>query len=169
MNLKLTSFENANKSTQSSSTNDKQIEELKNKEKYQSTSNISMSSTQLRQKELKLKRWEEDICLKEKLVNEREKDHTKLRSYIAKLESKHHQNSLHIQTLQTRIEQLECQPTRKANDYQLSRYKNTDNNQRTAGNINLMNSIQDRVRDRPFNLKGGRGMVQKIFFGQHES
>ena len=113
-----------------------------------------MSSTQLRQKELKLKRWEEDLCLKEKLVNEHEKDHTKL-SYIAKLENKHHENSLHIQTLQTRIEQLECQPARKANDYQFSHYKNTDNNQRTAGNIHLMNSIQDRVRDRPFNLKGG--------------
>jgi hypothetical protein len=104
-----------------------------------------MSSTQLRQKELKLKRWEEDLCLKEKLVNEHEKDHTKLKSYIAKLENKNHENSLHIQTLQTRIEQLECQPTRKANDFQFSHYKNTDNNQRTAGNINLMNSIQDRV------------------------
>lgn len=79
------SFENANKGTQSSTTNDKQIEELKNKEKYQSTSNISMSSTQLRQKELKLKRWEEDLRLKEKLFNEHEKDHAKLRSYISKL------------------------------------------------------------------------------------
>jgi hypothetical protein len=35
------SFENANKGTQGNTTNDKQIEELKNKEKYQSTSNIS--------------------------------------------------------------------------------------------------------------------------------
>jgi len=43
-----------------------------------------MSSTQLRQKELKLKRWE-DLRLKEKLVNEHEKDHAKLRSYISKL------------------------------------------------------------------------------------
>ena len=34
------SLENANKGTQSSTTNDKQIEELKNKEKSQSTSNI---------------------------------------------------------------------------------------------------------------------------------
>ena len=104
-----------------------------------------MSSTQLRQKELKLKRWEEDLRLKEKLVNEREKDHTKLRSYIAKLENKIHENSLHIQTLQTRIEQLECQPARKANDYQLSHYKNTDNNQRTEGNINVMNSILKKI------------------------
>ena len=38
------SFENANKGTQSSTTNDKQIEELKTKEKSQSTSNISISS-----------------------------------------------------------------------------------------------------------------------------
>jgi hypothetical protein len=44
-----------------------------------------MSSTQLRQKELKLKRWEEDLRLKEKLFNEHEKDHAKLRSYISKL------------------------------------------------------------------------------------
>jgi hypothetical protein len=34
------SLENANKGTQSSTTNAKQIEELKNKEKSQSTSNI---------------------------------------------------------------------------------------------------------------------------------
>jgi len=139
------SLKNANKGTQSSTTNDKQIEELKNKEKSQSTSNITMSSTQLRQKELKLKRWEDDLRLKEKLVNEHEKDHAKLRSYIAKLENKNHENSLHIQTLQTRIEQIECQPARKANDHQFSHYKNTDINQKTAGNINLMNSIQDRV------------------------
>lgn len=140
------SLKNANKCTQSSNTNDKQIElELKNEKKSQSTSNISMSSTQLRQKELKLKRWEDDLRLKEKLVNEHEKDHTKLRSYIAKLENKNHENSLHIQTLQTRIEQLECQPARKANDHKFSQYKNTDGNQRTEGNINLLNNIQDRV------------------------
>lgn len=139
------SLKNANKCTQSSNTNDKQIEELKNEKKSQSTSNISMSSTQLRQKELKLKRWEDDLRLKEKLVNEHEKDYTKLRSYIANLENKNHENSLHIQTLQTRIEQLECQPARKANDHKFSQYKNTDGNQRTEGNINLLNNIQDRV------------------------
>ena len=38
------SLENVNKGTQSSTTNDKQIEELKTKEKSQSTSNISISS-----------------------------------------------------------------------------------------------------------------------------
>jgi chromosome segregation ATPase len=68
-------------------------------------------NTELRQKELHLKKWEEELKLKEKLINENDKDRTKLLSYVTKFENRNHELFLHIQTLQTRIEQVELHPT----------------------------------------------------------
>lgn len=53
--------------------------------KNQSNNNIPEITSQLRSKELKLKKWEQDLELKEKLLNENTKDRTKLMRYVTKL------------------------------------------------------------------------------------
>jgi hypothetical protein len=62
---------------------------IKNKDnKNQSNNNIPENTSQLRSKELKLKKWEQDLELKEKLLNENSKDCTKLMNYVSKLEKR---------------------------------------------------------------------------------
>lgn len=53
-------------------------------------------NTELRQKELHLKKWEEELKLKGKLINENDKDRTKLLSYVTKLENRNHMSYFYI-------------------------------------------------------------------------
>ena len=53
-------------------------------------------NTELRQKKLHLKKWEEELKLKEKLINENDKDRTKLLSYVTKLENRNHMSYFYI-------------------------------------------------------------------------
>jgi hypothetical protein len=66
--------------------------------KNQSNNNIPESTSQLRSKGVKLKKWEQDLELKEKLLNEISKDCTKLMSYVTKLENQNQELSMHIMT-----------------------------------------------------------------------
>jgi hypothetical protein len=68
------------------------------KGKNQSNNNIPESTSQLRSKELKLKKWEQDLELKDKLLNEISKDCTKLMSYVTKLENQNKELNMHIMT-----------------------------------------------------------------------
>jgi hypothetical protein len=44
---------------------------------------------------LKLKKWEQDLELKDKLLNENSKDCTKLVSYVTKLENQNQELNMH--------------------------------------------------------------------------
>ena len=71
---------------------------IQNKDKNQSNNNIPESTSQLRSKELKLKKWEQDLELKDKLLNEISKDCTKFMSYVTKLENQNQELNMHIMT-----------------------------------------------------------------------
>ena len=74
---------------------------IQNKDnKNQSNNNIPESTSQLRSKELKLKKWEQDLELKDKLLNENSKDCTKLVSYVTKLENQNQELNMHIMTFE---------------------------------------------------------------------
>jgi len=107
-------------------------------------------NTELRQKELHLKKWEEEIKLKEKLINENDKDRTKLLSYVTKLENRNHELFLHIQTLQTRIEQVELYPTHTNHQTheqktQQHDHKETNINSSPNSGSDIMKAMHDRV------------------------
>jgi chromosome segregation ATPase len=120
---------------------------IKNKDnKNQSNNNIPENTSQLRSKELKLKKWEQDLELKEKLLNENSKDCTKLMNYVTKLENQNQELNMHIMTLQRRIEQIEEKTTHKVqtNDPQHHDY-HTINKNLAPDNNSLLHSIQYRV------------------------
>ena len=71
---------------------------IQKKDKNQSNNNIPESTSQLRSKELKLKKWEQDLELKDKLLNEISKDCTKVMSYVTKLENQNQELNMHIMT-----------------------------------------------------------------------
>ena len=100
----------------------------------------------MRSKELKLKKWEQDLELKEKLLNENSKDRTKLMSCVTKLENQNQELNMHIMTLQKRIEQIEEKTTHKVqtNNPQHHDY-HTINQNLAPDNNSLLHSIQDRV------------------------
>ena len=100
----------------------------------------------MRSKELKLKKWEQDLELKEKLLNENSKDRTKLMSCVTKLENQNQELNMHIMTLQKRIEQIEEKTTHKVqtNNPQHNDY-HTINQNLAPDNNSLLHSIQDRV------------------------
>ena len=108
--------------------------------KNQSNNNIPESTSQLRSKELKLKKWEQDLELKEKLLNENSKDRTKLMSYVTKLENQNQELNMHIMTLQRRIKQIEDKTT-QTNNPQHHDY-HTINQNLAPDNNSLLHSIQ---------------------------
>jgi chromosome segregation ATPase len=114
--------------------------------KNQSNNNIPESTSQLRSKELKLQKWEQDLELKETLLNENSKDRTKLMSYVTKLENQNQELNMHIMTLQRRIKQIEDKTTHKVqtNNPQHHDY-HTINQNLAPDNNNLLHSIKYRV------------------------
>ena len=98
----------------------------------------------MRSKELKLKKWEQDLELKEKLLNEDSKDRTKLMSYVTKLENQNQELNMHIRTLQKRIEQIEDKTTHKEKTNIPQQHDNHSINL-APNNSSLLHSIQDRV------------------------
>ena len=61
----------------------------------------------LRQKELKLRKFEKDLSLREKLLNENSKDRTRLETYTMKLEARNNESEQTVRTLQWKIDVLE--------------------------------------------------------------
>jgi hypothetical protein len=53
----------------------------------------------LRQKELKLRKWEEQLKTRDKLIKDSNKDRTTLESYITKLEGEKSEQECTIRTL----------------------------------------------------------------------
>jgi chromosome segregation ATPase len=100
----------------------------------------------LRSKELKLKKWEQDLELKDTLLNENSKDRTKLMSYVTKLENQNQELNMHIMTLQRGIEQIEEKTTHKVQTNNPQHHDYHIINQNLApDNNSLLHSIQYRV------------------------
>ena len=135
---------------------------IKNKDiKNQSNNNIPENTSQLRTKELKLKKWEQDLELKDTLLNENIKDRTKLMSYVTKLENQNQELNMHIMTLQRGIEQIEEKTTHKVqtNNPQHHDY-HTINQNLAPDNNSLLHSIQ--YRDTSFVLKQIDKQLQQL-------
>ena len=96
----------------------------------------------MRSEELKRKKWEQDLDLKEQLLNENSKDRTNLMSYVTKLENQNQELSMHIMTFQRRIKQIEDKTTH--NNPQHHDY-HTINQNLAPDNNSLLHSIKYRV------------------------
>ena len=68
--------------------------------------------SELRSKETKLKKWEEELKLKDKIHNEQNKERLKLETYCKKLEARNNELELMIKTLQNRCELKDSEPSK---------------------------------------------------------
>lgn len=71
----------------------------------ESTNTIKLS--ELRDKEIKLRKWEEELVMKEKILAENKKEITKLNTHIRKLENEKIELENTIRTLNQRIKQID--------------------------------------------------------------
>lgn len=72
--------------------------------------NTNMKQRELRQLEMKLKKWEEDLKIREQKNAETLKDHSRLEDYVNKTEARNHELEQTIRTLQRKIVVLESKP-----------------------------------------------------------
>ena len=102
--------------------------------------------SELRQKELKLRKLEKDLSLREKLLNENSKDRTRLETYTMKLEARNQELEQTVRTLKRKIEILEDQAdgVTPPIDSNLIKKANPSQNNNSALE-NQLQKINDRV------------------------
>ena len=107
-----------------------------------SLDDLSVKMSDLRAKELKLKKWEDDLKLKEKTLSETSKEKTKLNSYIKKLEAEKEENQLTIRTLRNRIDSIELKINNHNNKCPVD---NLNNQNGHVENLNNQNGHVDNA------------------------
>lgn len=64
---------------------------------------VSTKMSELRQKEIKLRKWEDELKIKEKLVEDNSRDRIRMETYIKQLESEKEEYEQTIRTLKKKI------------------------------------------------------------------
>ena len=100
------------------------------------------NNQQMKTKEVKLKKLEDDLKLKDKTLKDKSKEHTRLMTHCEKLESRNVELEQTLQTITKRLEQLEGRqygsPSANHNQYASSPISKDTN-------FALLNSIHERV------------------------
>ena len=68
---------------------------------------LEIKLSELKEKEIRLRKWEQDLKLKEKTINEHKKDRAKIKLYAKKLEARNLELEQIIKTLATRVDNIE--------------------------------------------------------------
>ena len=95
----------------------------------------------LRQKELKLRKWEEQLKTRDKLIKDSNKDRTTLESYITKLEGEKSEQECTIRTLKREIASLES-PVKQSEPILIKHEQPISSHQK---NNDLLTNIHDKV------------------------
>ena len=101
----------------------------------------------LKEKEQKLKRWENKLKVKEKELTENAKQRCKMETYIKKIENDNHELTLTLQTLNSRIEQLETQLQSKKTECNVGKESKNPVITEQADCLVTFNKIQNKVTD----------------------
>ena len=84
---------------------------------------VNTKMSELRQKEIKLRKWGDDLKIKEKFIQDNSKDRIRMETYIKQLESEKEKHEQTIRTLKRKIVNLEDNyATRECNQEHMTKH-----------------------------------------------
>jgi len=119
-------------------------------------SNQAIKMGDLRQKEIKIRKWEEELKIKERMLQDDQNRYVRLETYIKKLESEKEEYENTIRTLKRKIVLLEEPQTNVKECYERTSKTSNDT---------LTHSIQDRVTS--YILRQVDQQIQKMEDNKH--